>query len=140
MLKRTFIFLIALSVLCLPGCARRHTLKDPDSYLRVVVRIDVTGRRDTEQLVKTYTHQEKMEAILNYLRLLPQKGPASGDPEQVAGDSYCITVYFSDGRQQIYRQHANLFLSTDAKPWRNIDQEHAEYLYPLLKAMPSDYA
>ena len=135
----SFILLLCAAVL-MTGCVRRHTLKDPHSYLRLVVRVDVTGQKEDERLDLTYTHQEKMEAILNYLRLIRQKGPAAGDPEQYSGESYTITLHFSDGHKQIYRQHANRFLSTDARPWRNIDPEHAEFLYPLLKAMPSDYA
>lgn len=140
MVKR-MIVLFTLCALCfLPGCTRRHTLKDTDAYLRLVVRVDVTGQREGEVLEKTYIHQEKTEAILNYLRLIKQRGPASVDPEQFSGDSYTITLHFSDGHKQVYRQHANRFLSTDSQPWRNIESEHAEYLYPLLQAMPSDFA
>lgn len=140
MRKRTVFALFLCAAVFLTGCVRRHTLKDTDSYLRLVVRVDVAGQKEDERLDLTYTHQEKMEAILNYLRLIRQQGPASGDPEQFSGEFYTITLHFSDGHKQIYRQHANRFLSTDAKPWRNIDPEHAEFLYPLLKAMPSDYA
>ena len=140
MKKRILLIVLLCVAVLFTGCVRRHTLKDPEAYLRLVVRVDVDGQAANEQLDLTYTHQEKMEAILNYLRLIPQKGPAQGDPEQFAGDSYTITLHFSDGHKQIYRQHADRFLSTDAQPWRNIDSERAALLYPLLKAMPSDYA
>lgn len=136
-----------ISVLCclvialsLSGCVRKHTLKDPESYLKLVVRVDVVGRLKNEHIYKTYVHQQKMEAILNYLRLLKPRGPADVDPELYVGDSYTITVHYSDGHKQIYRQHADRFLSTDANPWRNIDPEFALYLYPLLNAMPNDFA
>lgn len=140
MIKRTILLLILCPLCFLSGCTRRHTLNDADSYLRLVVRVDVVGNTGSSILEKTYTHQEKMEAILNYLRLIKQRGPADSDPEQFAGESYTITLHLSDGSKQIYRQHANRFLSKDAQPWRNIDPEHAGFLYPLLQAMPSDYA
>ena len=140
MIKRTILLLILCPLCFLSGCTRRHTLNDADSYLRLVVRVDVVGNTGSNILEKTYTHQEKIEAILNYLRLIKQRGPADSDPEQFLGESYTITLHLSDGSKQVYRQHANRFLSKDSRPWRNIDPEHAGFLYPLLQAMPSDYA
>ena len=140
MIKRIILPLVLCALFFLPGCTRRHTLNDADSYLRIVVRVDVVDNTGNNMPQKTYTHQEKMEAILNYLRLIKQRGPADSDPEQFVGESYTITLHLSDGSKQVYRQHANRFLSKDSQPWRNIDPEHAGYLYPLLLAMPSDYA
>ena len=134
--KSWFAAVFCILILC--GCGRNHTQSGTDAGIRVVTSIDISGITDQEVLQLRYTTPEKIDVILNYLRILRQRGQAFTDPEQLPGNSFWITLNLSDGQQQLYRQHADKFLSKNNAPWHYVRQEHAEYLLLILQAMPSD--
>lgn len=136
MKKRIVWYGVIICLLILAGCSGNVGAQSTGP--RVVTSIEVTGTTGQQHLQILYTNQAKMGVILNYLHLLRQRGQAYTDPEQIAGDSFKITLFLSDGTQQIYRQHADRFLSKDNAPWHYVRQEHAEYLRRILEAMPSD--
>ncbi len=124
-----------LIVFMIPGCRGSDA---SNTVFRTVTQIDVVCTRENETLYRTYHTPKKLEAILLYLRLLSPYGRAEVDPEALEGDIFDITVHFSDGRQRIYRQRSDRFVSKDFAPWQNIDTDHAQKLYPLLLLMPGD--
>lgn len=136
MKKTTLVILILLFSLC--GCSRVHDPNNPETGLKMVVRIDVFCSQDGEAIHRNYTSEDKMEAMLLYLRLLKSKGPANTDPEELIGPACKIVVTFSNGQSRIYRLRADRFLSTDSGPWQSVDQTHAQELYKLVMLMSSD--
>ena len=131
-----FAFLLLPGILS--GCRRYHASENTTISPRVVTQVDVICKREDTSILRSYTHPKKMETILVYLRLLEPLGKAETDPERILGDQYEIVLRFSDGRQRIYRQRANAYLSKDFQPWYRIDPEHAGVLYSILQDMPSD--
>ena len=131
------IFLLLLSLFLLSGCSRVN-IDHQDSGLRMVVQIDVSCSQDGESIHRSYTSENKMEAMLLYLRLLKSQGPAHTNPEELLGPACKIVVQFSNGQKRIYRLRADRFLSTDSQPWQSVDQAHAQELYKLVMLMSSD--
>ena len=129
-------FSLLLIFLLFSGCSR--VVDDRESALRMVVQIDVSCSQDGESIHRSYTSENKMEAMLLYLRLLKSQGPAKTDPEQLIGPACEIVVRFSNGQRRIYRLRADRFLSTDSHPWQSVDQTHAQKLYKLVMLMNSD--
>ena len=139
MKKFSFIFCSFLLLFCiLSGCGRRYAAGYSPTSPRIVTKVDVLCIRENISIERSYTHPKKMETILIYLRLLQPLGKADTDPEGILGDRYEICLNFSDGRQRIYRQRANTYLSKDFQPWYRVDPEHAGVLYSILQDMPSD--
>ena len=128
--------LVLLCCIVLSGCGRHTSVES--TVPRLVTAVNVAGQREETALERHYTEPMKMESVLYYLRTLEDLGTPKTDPERIIGDSYKITVQFSDGGYRIYRQQANRFLSQNNHPWYQVDQRKAELLYPLLKSMPSD--
>ncbi len=106
--------------------------------LHMVTQVQVVCKRECGTIIRTYVQPHKVSAILNYLRLLDCGGTADRDPERLLGDSYDITLYYSDGEHRIYRQRADRFLSKNAQPWLKIDPQQGSQLHPLLQSMVSD--
>ena len=103
-----------------------------------VTQIQVICYHDGEHLTRHYTHPRKIQPVLHYMRLLKQEGAADTDPEQLIGDRFDITLYYSDGQNRIYRQRSNRYLSKNSQPWEKINTKQAQFLYPILQAMSSD--
>ena len=119
--------------LLLTGCQPKAPEKP-----RLVHEILITGVHQDAPLEIFYSDPRKMEAILYYLRSLEDLGRPDTDPERIMGDRFKITVSFTDGSQNVYRQQADQFLSRNSHPWRIIDSNKAKLLYPLLAGMPPD--
>lgn len=135
--KRLF-FVILVAGLLLGGCAREPEKTAAKPVSRVVVRVEVDGLRGEEAVQRRYESQEKMGAILDYLRPLRSLGPAEVDPERLRGDVYEIRVWRADGEHDTYRLRSDRYLSKNCKTWQVVERRQAELLYPLLQAMESD--
>ena len=138
MKKRRWLF--AFLVLCtgmLLGC-RQAQPEQTVPNTRVVTQIRVSYNYGKTQLERRYTTNPKMEAMLLYLRLLKEKGRAQIDPERLDGARYTITVDYSDGKQNIYYQRGDGYLSRNSHPWQRIDPKQGRWLRPLLENTPSD--
>ena len=136
MKKISLLPLIALFLFS--GCSRVHIPDEQEPALRMVVQIDVSCSQDGESIHRSYTSENKMEAMLLYLRLLKPQGPTETNPEELLGPACKIVVRFSNGQERIYRLRADRFLSTDSHPWQSVDQAHAQELYKLVMLMSSD--
>lgn len=137
MKKYIFCLYCVLLMVIVSGCGRNYSQNTPQP-IKVVTQVDVTYNNGKTPLRWKYTTQEKMEAILLYLRLLPRGGSAQVDPHRVAGDNYEIVLRYSNGDRRMYYQHADRYLSVDYKPWEQIDPKDGKQLQQLLDIMPSD--
>lgn len=114
------------------------TVSAKSGSLNTVTQVQVTCRRGKFITTRVYIQPHKIEAILNYLRLLDGKGRTEADPELLDKDSYEIILYDSKGKHSIYRQRANQFFSKNAQPWIKIPQERGSLLYPILQSITTD--
>lgn len=134
--QKTLLLVILLPILLSASCGLRLQKKPSIPHLVTRVQVICTGNGNT--MTRHYTQPAKVTAILNYLRLLKTQGAADTDPEQLTGDRFEITLYYSDGQQRIYRQQSNRYLSKNARAWEKVDPQQAQLLYPMLLEMLSD--
>lgn len=106
--------------------------------LNIVTQVQVICRSENTTITRSYVQPHKIEAVLNYLRLLKCSGKADCNPEQLAGNSFTIILQDAAGQRSIYRQQANRFISKNSKPWKKISPAQANRLYPLILALPAD--
>lgn len=114
--------------------------KEDDTPYRVITRIDVFYENGTLATQRQIFREEKMRPILDYLRYLDPYGVPQEDPESLTGSDCFITLYYSDGSQCIYQQHADLYFRKDCGPWKRIDPAKAMELKMLLWMIPGDDA
>lgn len=134
--KFCFSLLIFLLFLCLPGCQTRQRTVLP--RCAVVTEVNVECRYEDYLLQRAYSTEEKITAVLTYLRLLSPKQLHGTDPEQIAGERYVIRLHFSSGPDKVYYQHSNRFLSAQRSPWQAISPTKADRLHDLMLHFPSD--
>ena len=106
--------------------------------LSLITQIRINCHRENTTVTRVYVQPHKIEAVLNYLRLLKISSPASCDPEYLSGNSYEIILYDAAGHCSIYRQKANRFFSKNSNPWKKIMPEQASLLDPLIRSIPTD--
>lgn len=128
-------FLLLFS-LWLSGCQGRQAAAP--ARCAVVTGVDVECRYEDYVLQRVYSTEEKINAVLTYLRLLSPKQLSGEDPEQIAGERYVIRLHFSSGPDQIYYQHSNRFLSARRSPWQAVSPTKAGKLHDLMLHFPSD--
>jgi len=129
---RVFSILLCLSFLS--GC--QTTKAQPLG--RAVTRVEVTCRLPGKTINKTYTKENKMRAVLTYLRLLEPSGFAPVDPETTRLESSLITVTLSDGSHRVYEQAGTEFLRKGQRPWQRIRGISPKRLYMLVHAIEAD--
>ena len=125
-MKKMAVFLLLAALLS--GCARRKLPQGP--MCRVVTHIQVAYTIDGRTETKTYTEPKEMESVLCYLRLLEKGNRTDIDPDSFRSDTYEITVFYSDGQHNTYRQLHDQLLQADSGPWRKIETEKMELLFP----------
>lgn len=131
-----YLYIAVLSVLLFPGCSPNERADPiPD---RIVTGIDIYCQKPTCTVTRRYTHPEKIEAILTYLRLLRPIGPTVPTEEARQGDLYEIVVHLNDGGHRIHRQRADSFAITRRPFWGVIDRELGNKLPFLMALLPSD--
>ena len=134
-LKRLISFLM-LALLLFPlafGCRQ----KDQPSF-RFVTQLDIYFQYNDIHLQRHYTTDEKIEAVLLYMRLLHTEDAPVTDPEAITSDTYTITVSFSDGSQQTHIQKAHRYFRRHGSGWQTIQPRQAAQLYALMRHYPSD--
>ena len=125
------VILLLCTILC--GC------ENQDVYLpKTVTQVDITGTHLSRPIQRHYTEPQKMETVLNYLRLLDYKGTTTLDPLWLPGDDWSITLGFSTGESKQYRIRADRFLCRPSGVWEKVESEGKASLYPYLMATASD--
>ncbi len=136
--KKMSIIILSVVMLSvgLTGC--RRTQNPEPTSLRVVTEITVTYDYGSVHARRSYTHQEKMRHILNYLRQIDPYGEPAENPETADGSDYRITCHYSDGSQKCYRQKGDRYFQGADGIWRSIDPKKAMHLGFILGKMKSD--
>ena len=102
----------------------------------LVTRVDVDYKESSQSLIRHYSGQEKMMAILNFLRLCKFDGMPADNPEDHAGSSCQILLTLAGGGHRAYYLHDERYLSKGGRPWEKIRPPGS--LRALLLALPSD--
>lgn len=117
-----------LTATLLTGC-KKDALYSP----LTVTAVDVQG-----SIQRHYTQPEKVQNLLNMLRLLEFDGFTSLDPAYLPGDDFQITLEFSDHSTKVYRVHGNRFLCRPNGMWEKVDGSRAEKFLPFFQNNTSD--
>lgn len=125
-MKKGLLLLLLCGLLC--GCQAQ---KGPTN--RLVTRVDI---QDASGARRTYTHPEKMKALLTYLRLLHPAGIVS--PDGVTGAATQIRFTYADGFQTEITQRGRAYFLGEDRTWRAIDPAFAAALEALVHMMPPD--
>lgn len=131
-----FLYIAVLSISVFSGCSQNDRGDNiPD---RIVTGIDIYCQKPTCTVSRSYTHPEKIETILTYLRLLRPIGPMVLTEQARQGDLYEIVVHLNDGSHRIHRQRADSFAITRRPFWGVIDRQLGSKLPFLMALLPSD--
>ena len=127
------ILMVLLFGLSLNGCGRK-----PPAQTRVVTQVDIVCDQGYRIFHRHYTQPQKIQQVLNYLRLQENLGPADMDPERVEGPVFRIAVRLSDGSDSVYYQRCGRYLSKEYHSWQKIDPKQAVAFYRMLQLTPTD--
>ena len=127
-----------LCILSLCGCNRWFHYDSGPTTCRVVESIDIYYENGPLQFHRVYTASDKMQSILNYLRLINPDGTPMEDPEASEGSTFRIVMTYTNGCQKTYLQKSDRFLLAEGQPWRNIDSKKAQELSRIIGVMESD--
>lgn len=128
---KKLLFLIPL-LFCL--CCKVYASPTYDAH--IVAGVDVHYRGQDALLQLHYSETWKMEAILNYLRLLEYDGLPADDPELYRGDRCRITLRLAAGGERIYYLLNDRYVSRDLHPWEQMVPPQT--LLSLLESIPAD--
>lgn len=129
--------LLLIAILFLSGCT--HYAPPYENHpVRVVTAIDVTTTQQGEIYRFRYSSNEKMEAILKYLRSLEPDQFTPIEPDSFRTDAYEIILTLSDGSKTVYHQIYDEYLKKDNGRWQAINRAKGASLPQLLAGLPSD--
>ena len=124
-----------LLVVFLFGCQSKA---QDQALCRVVTQVDIVCQSNGETIQRHYTDEDKMRAVLLYLRLLRIGRPPEIDPDAISADIYEITVTLSDGTKKTYTQKAHQYFKKGSEGWLSISPTQAADLYRLIWFYDSD--
>lgn len=119
------------------GCSRQAGTLSSTTH-RVVTQINISYENGPIRTQRHYSSNEKMQTILNYLRLLNPYGVTPTPPSCVSGSNFDIVLTYSDGGEKHYRQHADRYWQEGEGSWKEIDPKKALQLSRILCQMESD--
>lgn len=117
----------------LAGCK-----KQPPEPVRVAAKMQISCRHDHGVWRWEYEDEEKIHALLQYLRRCESVGAPEVDPENLNVNSYRVDVILSDGSREVYYQQGDGYFSRRCGRWQRLDESQGEQLEQLLRRMPTD--
>ena len=117
----------------LTGCK-----KQPPEPVRVAEKIQISCRHAHGVRRWEYEDEEKIQALLQYLRCWESTGDPETDPEELDLDSYRIDVVLSDGSREVYYQQGSGYFSKRCGRWQCLEEAQGQQLVRLLHTMPTD--
>lgn len=136
-MRKFFAAALILCVLALNGCSLQLAQRQAPVG-RVITQMSIRFQNGPLQATRHFTSDEKMQPILNYLRQADAYGAPRTDPLCAPGSDFWITLSYSDGTEEHYRQRADRFLMGADGCWRRIDPKKAMQLSALLGKLHSD--
>ena len=104
---------------------------------RLVVEVRAEYEGENIRLQRRYTDDEKVRAILDYIRSLDPYGSVE-ESNIVVTDRAWIELTYSDGTTKRYHQFGAQYLRCGNGKWQNITKERGMELPVLLGMMESD--
>ena len=132
-MKKLFVFL-ALFPIILCGCGKKNSSVTPN----YVTGVDIICSQNGKNFSIKYQDNEKVEAVLLYLRLLEPRQLPVNVPKPDDPSLYEIHVHLSNGETRLYKQVDHRFFWHAKAGWRGIPPEQASGLYALLRYYPTD--
>ena len=105
---------------------------------RVITAIEVTASAEGQLTHYRYTSEEKMQAVMHYLRHIQPQLSTTISPDTFRTNAFRITLLLSDGTQTIYHQIHSDYLQKNDGVWHSIDSSKGAALLRLLEELPSD--
>lgn len=125
-------------MLLLCGCGGGGAVLSSSPDCRMVTGVQVHFESGPIRFHRTYTASEKMQQVLNYLRIIDPYGAPEEDPETAEGSSFRIELTYSDGCRKTYLQKGDRFMKAEGGSWKRIDPKRAQELSQILGQMESD--
>ena len=130
-MRRWLIFVLLAAMLC--GC-HMHDGTSENVGRPVIQQIVVT----TQQGIKTFTNEEKMQGILHKIRCLGQKFTPEVDPDNLPGEQITIELFRSDGTRERYATKGDCFIQQGNQPWKQTEKRPLRALIQMLEELVSD--
>ena len=130
-MKRMIFLLPLIAIIFLPGFQGKKVQS------RCVTLVEVNWNHDGTSLHRRYTQEEKMRAVLMYLRLVKTGEAPAVDPETTAAEESQITLVFSNGEQRSSYLKGHRYFRKDSSGWKSIPPWQAAELYALLRGFNS---
>lgn len=131
-------FFAKLLLICLPLTLFSGCKKQTPDLPNIASRIEISCQHKDVLVQRNYTDQDKMQAVLIYLRLLKPQGIAQADPLSLQKDVFEINIHLFDGQIHNYKQTGHRFFKKGHQVWKNISQDEAVRLYQILLKYESD--
>ena len=129
---RRWLILILLGAM-LTGCQMQKG--SGESVGRPVIQQIVVT---TQQGIKNFTNEEKMQEILHKIRRLGQKFTPEVDPESLPGTVVSVELLRSDGTRVVYAIKNDRFVRQGSQPWQQGESRRILALRLLLEELPAD--
>ena len=136
--RKIALFYVVLIALLCGGCGKHPSPAEDTRPFRVVAQIRVFYENGPLSCQRSYTREDKMQQVLDYLRRIDPYGTPGGDPEEARGSDFRIELIYTDGSKKEYHQRSDRFMRINDGPWKQIDPEKAEDLSRILCEMDSD--
>lgn len=134
MKKYTLFFIVlCLAVTTLCACQKKQR-----QLCRYVTEVEISCDYNGLPIHRRYTENQKMEAVLLYLRLLRPGKPPPQSPDTIDAAVFEIKVSLSDGQHRTYRQKDHRYFREAESGWQSIEPEKASWLYTVLRHYQSD--
>lgn len=136
-MKRFFAgILIFLAFFC-TGCHTQPRSDDAQAQC-LVTQIVITHRIGKSAVVHSYSTDESMSRILDFLRTAKLQEVFQMDPGQLSGSEYEITAVLWNGDTHTYRLKNQQYLQTCRGKWMQLDPDQLTVFPRLFNSLPAD--
>jgi hypothetical protein len=133
MVRKIIVILLTVILLSMcGGCLR----KKPG--VRVVDRILVQWEENGHSVYREHDDPEKMQLILNKVRMLGQRFSSETDPETLDVPTVTMTLLYSDGSQRQYQIKPDRYVRIGRAAWQQANPKQITSLRLLLLSLPDD--
>lgn len=126
------VLVLGILVMCC-GCLQKKR------SVRVVEQICVQWVEHDQTICHVFEKPEKMQLILNQVRTLGQRFASDTDPETLKAGTVAMTLFYSDGSQQLYQIKPDRYVRIGQAPWQQANPKKVTSLGLLLKSLPEDF-
>lgn len=138
MKKLLAFLLLCMTIVSISACTSSTYTVPKATAAKEIVSIAVSILPESPEQARTYTTEEKIDAVRSYLNSLTLSDISSEKPEDYAGMSYIISVTYDDNSKKTYNHFGNKFFKIDDQEWKLMNFEQASELEDIIANTPSD--